>query len=168
MPRINTWSRASSAAVINDNGRVTLRLGDFPAGSTLERVIFGYIIRQEVFYGGNTGVPRAGGLAFGVVTLPVSAGAPTFDPVSTPAADWLWAGLSTIEVLQIKSASEEEYRCMFTSPREQLQSETRRHNASGESTRVWFVSQPLSILDSGFPQWRAAVYGSVLYSELSP
>jgi hypothetical protein len=154
--------------VISDAGRVALRLGDFPAGSTLERTIWGYIIRQEVFYGGNTGVPRAGGLAFGVIVLPVSAGTPTVDPVSSPASDWLWAGLSTIEVLQIKSATVEEYRCMFTSPREQLETQSRRHNGSGESHRVWFVSQPLSILDSQFPQWRAATYGSVLYSELSP
>lgn len=168
MPRTNTWNRRSSAAVINDNGRVALQLGDFPAGSTLERVIFGYIIRQEVFYGGVTAAARAGGLAFGVVAQAVSAGTPAFDPVTQPTADWLWAGLSTIEVLPIKNASEEEYRTMFTSPREQLQTETRRHNGLAEAQRVWFVSQALSILDSGFPVWRAATYGSVLYSQLSP
>lgn len=168
MPRVNTWSRSSAGVANGDGSRITLRLGDFPAGSTMERLIFGFVILQDVFYGGITAPARAGALVVGAVALPVSAGVPTFDPVSSPTADWLWTGIFPFEAIPMKWASEEEYRSQFSSPKEQLQSESRRHNGSGETMRVYFVTQAMSLIDSGFTTWRCAVYGSVLYSELSP
>lgn len=134
----------------------------------MERLIFGFVILQDVWYGGITAPARSGALVVGAVALPVSAGPPAFDPVSSPTADWLWTGIFPFEAIPMKWASEEEYRSQFSSPKEQLNSETRRHNGSGESMRVYFVTQAMSLLDSAFVPWRCAVYGSVLYSELSP
>lgn len=73
-----------------------------------------------------------------------------------------------MEVAEIRSTSTLEYRVQFTSPKEQLETTTRRHNSLGEPQRVWLCSQPLGALDSGFPLWATNSYGSVLYSELSP
>jgi len=168
LPRTYSWSRSADGAPFTGSQRPALKLGDFPDGSTLERVIFGFTIQQDVFYGGLTSAAANGWMAIGVIARPVSSGAPTFDPASAPTEDWLWVGLSVLEVVQLKRMSEEEYRTQLTSPKEQLQTETRRHNSSGESQRVWFVAQPIDTLDSGFPNWLAIVQGSVLYSELSP
>jgi hypothetical protein len=131
-------------------------------------VIFSYIILQDVFYGGLTAAPDNGWLAYGVVALPVSAGAPAFDPASSPAAVWLFVGLGTIETQQLRFMSPEEYRVQLVGPKRPLETETRRHNGLSESQRVWFVAQPVSALNSGFPVWRAIVQGGVLYSEPGP
>lgn len=168
MPRVNTWSRSSAGVANSDGSRITLRLGDVPDGATLERVIFGFVILQDVWYGGITAPARAGALVVGVTALPLSSGVPTFDPVSNTSADWLWTGILPFEAIPMKWASEEEYRSQFSSPKEQLETQSRRHNDSGETMRVYFVTQAMSLIDSGFPVWRCAVYGQTLYSELTP
>lgn len=147
---------------------MALRLGDFPAGSTLERVLFSFILQQNVFYGGNTATTGSSGMYFGVVARAISLGAPTFDPQSTPAADWLWAQLLSIEPIQVKWTSAEEYRIQWSSPKEGFETQSRRHNDLAEGQTVWLVSRPVSVLGSGFPTWFSAGWGSVLYSELSP
>jgi hypothetical protein len=168
VPRVYSWSRSADGAPFSGSQRPTLRLGDFPAGSTLERVIFSYVILQDVFYGGLTAPPDNGWLAYGVVALPVSAGAPAFDPASSPAADWLFVGLGVLETQQLRFMSPEEYRVQLTGPKRPLETESRRHNGLAEPQRVWFVAQPVDALNSGFPVWRAITQGGVLYSELSP
>lgn len=168
MARSYNWSRGASGADDSTGARAALQLGDFPAGSTLEKVVFGFLLLQNVFYGGITSVARYGALAIGVVPRAVSLGPPTFDPQSSPNADWLWAGVFAMEVVPIRSTSIEEYRVQFSSPKEQLETTTRRHNSLAESQRVWLMSQPLGALDSGFPLWSTNAYGSVLYSENSP
>lgn len=168
MARIYTWSRGASGGEDATGARATLLLGEFPAGSTLEKVVFGFHLLQNVFYGGNTSVARYGALAIGVVPRAVSAGPPAFDPQSAPTQDWLWAGVFAMEVVEIRSTSNVEYRCQFSSPKEQLETTTRRHNDLAEPQRIWLTSQPLGALDSGFPLWAVNAYGSVLYSQLAP
>lgn len=149
-------------------GRFALRLGDFPPGSTLERVIFGYSIRQDVFYDGDTAGPSSTHLRLGVVAQALSSGVPDIDPGNPTTADWLWAGLVHAELLPLRYASKEEYQVRFASPNAQLETTTRRHNALSELQTVYLVTSPIGERDSGFPLWTATVYGSVLYSELSP
>jgi len=168
MARVYNWSRGADGGEDSSGGRATLKLGDFPAGSTLERVIFGFHLLQNVFYGGITSVARYGALAIGVVPRAVSLGAPAFDPQSAPNEDWLFAGVFQMEAVDIRSTSIEEYRVEFKSPKEQLEVTTRRHNGLAEPQRVWLTTQPLGALDSGFPLWATNSYGSVLYSENSP
>jgi len=168
LARTYNWSRGASGTDDSTGARAILLLGQFPAGSTLEKVIFGFHLLQNVFSGGITSVARYGALAIGVVPRALSAGAPNFDPQSAPTQDWLWAGVFAMEVCEIRSTSESEYRCQFTSPKEQLETTTRRHNSLAEPQRVWLCSQPLGALDSGFPLWSTNAYGSVLYSELAP
>lgn len=166
MAREYEWSRASSGQTITTGGRFGLPLGDFPAGSTLERVIFGYNIRQEAFYGGPTAGPRGTHLRLGVIAVALSSGIPDIDPAAPTTADWLWAGLVAAEVIQLRYASKQEYVFRFVSPAEQLETITRRHNGLAESQRVYLVTSPIGERDSGFPSWSATVYGSVLYSYL--
>lgn len=168
MPRVYNWSRGADGGEDSSGARATLKLGDFPAGSTLEKVIFGFHLLQNVFYGGTTAVARYGALAIGVVPRAVSLGAPAFDPQSAPTADWLWCGVFQMEAVQIRSTCAEEYRVEFKSPPQQLETTTRRHNSLGEAQRVWLTTQPLGALDSGFPLWAVNSFGSVLYSELTP
>lgn len=168
MPRTHTWSRASNGQTITTGGRFALALGDFPAGSTLERVVFGYYIRQNAFYGGLTPGPRSLHLRIGVIAQAVSAGTPDIDPAAPTTADWLWAGLVVADVIPLRFMSDKEYHVAFSSPPEQLETQSRRHNGLGESQRVWLCTSPISERDSGFDSWSATSYGSTLYSQLSP
>lgn len=168
MARTYTWSRTGGFSSSAVGGRIQLLLGTWPAGATFERVIFGFNIRQDVFYGGITAPPTRLHLQMGVLSTAVSAPVPDIDPLGTPNADWLWAGLISADVIPLHFASKEEYRIQFASPPEQLESVTRRHNGLAESQRVHLLTVPTSTLDSAFPLWSASSYGSVLYSENSP
>jgi hypothetical protein len=160
------WSRASSGQTITDGSRFGLLLGEYPADSTFERVIFGYNIRQTAFFGGATAGPTSTHLRMGVVGNPLAAGPPNIDPGAPTTADWLWAGLVHAEVLQLRHASDREFQVRFTSPAAQLESVTRRHNDSGATIGVYLVTGPMADRGSEFPTWTATVYGSVLYSYL--
>lgn len=168
MPRVNTWSRAAPGGGVTAPARMALQLGTFPAGSTLERVLFSFILQQNTFYGGNIATTGSSGMYFGVINRAVSLGPPDFDPPSSPGADWLWAMLMSIEVIPIRWASAAEFRVQWSSPKEGFSTESRRHNGLLESQAVWLVSRSMSVLNSGNPTWFSAGWGSVLYSQLTP
>lgn len=162
-----TWSRASSGQSLVGSGRFGLPLGDFPAGSTLERVIFGYSIRQTAFYGGRRGGPVSTHLRLGVIAAPLSSGVPNVDPGAPTTADWLWAGLINAEIVPLRQTIKEEYLFRWASPAEQLETVTRRKNNLAEPQRVYLVTSPIEERGSGFADWSATTYGSVLYSHLA-
>lgn len=160
-----SWSRQFSRQSSLVAGRVIAGVGAIPDGGTLERVIFSFQVYQHVFSQGLTAVPSEPVLPVGIINRPLSLSVPLFDPSDNPNADWLWAGLIPLSVLQLRSTSDKEYAVQFSSPAGQLETTTRRKNTSGELHVVWFVTGELANVDSGFPDWNSCILGSTLYSE---
>jgi len=159
-----SWGRQSTSVDTTSSGRLALGGGFIAAAATLERVIFGYHLYQDCFWGGKTAGPTHTSLVAGILLVSAASGAPTIDPVSTPGADWLWVGVLSSEVIPLRYADKTEYRVAFSCPAEQLQTEARRKGPVSDFGAVWMMTQPLSTLNSAFPRWRGSSYISSLYS----
>lgn len=164
MARDYSWGRQSTSITVATGGRLALGGGFIAAAATLERVIFGYHIYQDVFWGGRTAAPTHTALVAGVLLSPAASGTPAVDPVSSPGSDWLWVGMLAAELLPLRYTDKSEYRVMFSSPAEQIQTEARRKGPVADFGAVWLMTTPLSTLNSGFAEWKASSYISTLYS----
>jgi hypothetical protein len=100
----------------------------------------------------------------GLLSVDVGDPQPDIDPGNTPGADWLWAGMVTATIEPLTVATEDDYRVIFASPPQQLETTTRRTNRTGGSDRIWLITDQLTALSAGDDLWQGVSYISLLYT----
>lgn len=158
------WARLGQTPTITAGGRARFLCGNVPTGSTLERLIFGFMLWNHVFWGGDSPLPGSLAITAGVLCVDNGVAAPDIDPESSPTSDWIWTGLIVAEVVPQHSSSIQDYRLRYSTPTVQLESGSRRINPFANSMRPLILTTPLEVSPHYNVAWQGRSYASTLYS----
>jgi len=130
----------------------------------LERLIFGFQLWNNVFWGGDITLPAELSIYVGVILSDNNLPAPDADPSTSPGGDWIWAGILAAEVVPAHSSSEQDYRLRYSTPAVQLETASRRINPFPNNMRPLIITSFLETAPHGGVAWQGRSYASTLYS----
>lgn len=158
------WARLAQTPTITAGGRARFLCGNVPIGTTLERLIFGFQLWNNVFWGGDATLPGALSIYAGVLCVDNNAPVPDLDPESSPGSDWIWTGIIVAEVVPQHSSSIQDYRLRYSTPVDQLETKSRRINPFPNNMRPLILTSPLDTTAHYGIAWQGRSYASTLYS----
>jgi hypothetical protein len=147
--RAYEWIRRADSGSQATSRRFRFDSGLIEAPFTLERVIFGFIVRKRFANGGVEIPPLGSGMRAGLLLLDSAAGTPDLDPTTSPDEDWLWVGLFMVQDVETAGHIQDDHdRGWWTSG---MQEETiaRRTITGSSDHRVWLVT---SIIPPATPE----------------
>lgn len=145
----NQWTRTATSGVQNASRRFSFGSDEIEGPFTLERVVFGFIVRKRFANGGLEIPPLGSGMRAGLLLRDSALGTPDLDPTTSPNEDWLWVGLFMVQDVETAGHIQDDHdRGWWTSG---MQEETfsRRTVAGGSDYRVWLVT---SIIPPATPE----------------
>jgi len=163
----NEWTRTATSGIQNASRRFSFGSDEIDGPFTLERTIFGFIVRKRFANGGLEIPPLGSGMRAGLLLLDSVEGTPDLDPTTSPDEDWLWVGLFMVQDVETAGHIQDDHdRGWWTSG---MQEETfsRRTIAAGLTMRMWLVT---SIIPPATPEvtpFAGTAQLNVLVSRLS-
>lgn len=143
MVSVFDWTRRADTGSQAASRRFRFDSGTIAAPFTLERVIFGFIIRKRFANGGVEIPPLGSGLRCGLLLRLDSAGTPDLDPAVNPTEDWLWVGLFMVRDVETAGHIQDDHDRGWWTPEEQLETVTRRSVTGSANWRLWLVTTPV-------------------------
>lgn len=140
MPRDYEWTRSATSGTQALSRRFSFSSDLITAPFTLERLIFGFIVRKRFANGGVEVPPLGSGMRLGAVLLTAAAGTPDMDPVTDPDEDWLWVGLFMVQDVETAGFQQDDHDRGWWTPDMQEQSVTRRTVTGSADYRMWLVT----------------------------
>lgn len=138
-----SWVRRADSGSQAASRRFRFDSGLIDAPFTLERVIFGFIVRKRFANGGVEIPPLGSGMRAGLLLLDSAAGTPDVDPATSPDLDWLWVGLFMVRDVETAGHLQDDHDRGWWTPEEQLETVTRRTITSSSDHRLWLVTTPI-------------------------
>lgn len=140
MPRAYEWIRRADSGTQAASRRFRFDSGLITPTFTLERLIFGFIIRKRFANGGVEVPPLGSGMRMGAILLDSAAGTPDMDPVTDPDEDWLWVGLFMVQDVETAGHIQDDHDRGWWTLGSQEQSVTRRTITGSSDYRLWLVT----------------------------
>lgn len=140
MPRVYEWTRRADSGSQAASRRYRFDSGLITAPFTLEKVVFGFIVRKRFANGGVEIPPLGSGLRLGLLLLTAAAGTPDIDPVTNPTEDWLWVGLFMVQDVETAGHVQDDHDRGWWTSGMQEQTVTRRTVTGGSDYRLWMVT----------------------------
>ena len=160
-----TWTRTATTGTLSAAGRVRWGSDLITAPFTLERFVFGFIVRHQFSEGLPPAPPSSTSLRAQVLIVNSASGAPDIDVVTNPTADWLWVGLVQMTRLARAGYTGGGYDLGYWTPPEQLETRSRRKVTGTSTYRVYVVTTPLPTASgTPLPSWAFTAQLGALWS----
>jgi len=140
VPRAYEWIRTatSGSQAVSRRFRFSSDLIEVPF--TLEKVVFGFIVRKRFANGGVEIPPLGSGMRVGLLLLDQAEGTPDIDPVTDPDEDWLWVGLFMVRDVETAGHIQDDHDRGWWTQEMQEQTVTRRTIGGSSDYRLWLVT----------------------------
>lgn len=140
MPRVYEWIRRADSGSQAASRRFRFDSGLIEVPFTLEKVVFGFIVRKRFANGGVEIPPLGSGMRLGLLLLDSAAGTPDIDPVTNPTEDWLWVGLFMVQDVETAGHIQDDHDRGWWTSGMQEQTVTRRTVGGSSDYRLWMVT----------------------------
>lgn len=140
MARVYEWTRRADSGSQAASRRFRFDSGLISPPFTLEKVVFGFIIRKRFANGGVEIPPLGSGMRLGLLLLDSAAGTPDIDPVTNPTEDWLWVGLFMVQDVETAGHVQDDHDRGWWTSVMQEQTVTRRTVGGSSDYRLWMVT----------------------------
>lgn len=140
MPRVYEWTRTATSGSQAASRRFRFSSDLITAPFTLEKLIFGFIVRKRFQNGGVEIPPLGSGMRVGALILSAAAGTPDLDPVTDPDEDWLWVGLFMVRDVETAGHIQDDHDRGWWTLEDQERSVTRRTVTGSADHRMWLVT----------------------------
>lgn len=163
----NEWIRRADSGTQAASRRYRFDSGLIAGPFTLERIVFGFIVRKRFANGGVEVPPLGSGMRAGLLLLTEGAGTPDLDPATNPNEDWLWVGLFMVQDVETAGFQQDDHDRGWWTSGMQEETITRRTVASGVNYRVWLVTSPIPPATPEVTPFAGTAQLNVLVSRLS-
>lgn len=163
----NEWTRRADSGTQAASRRFRFDSGIITAPFTLERVIFGFIVRKRFANGGVEVPPLGSGMRAGLLLRLDSAGTPDLDPTTSPTEDWLWVGLFMVRDVETAGFKQDDHDRGWWTEEQQMETGSRRTVTGSADYRVWLVTSPIPAATPEVTPFAGTAQFAVLVSRLS-